>query len=119
MPKLYEIEGYLSGIKIRRRSWTAREYIFFNQINWVDGDGEFQQPNFLDNVCDYDDWETYEETKKKRKMWRWLVESATDIYITESYYDENGKGKDPGCVYMETDDSRKFTKYGEPIEVGQ
>lgn len=33
--KIYEIDGYLTGIKLRQKSWAKGNYIYFDKVYWV------------------------------------------------------------------------------------
>jgi len=82
--KAYEIEGWLSGIKIRRVGWDDEDlWIKFSasEDKWVDCEGNdcFE----LRGLFSHEDWEKYVEGKRKVKMLAYLV----DFYSPSGYMD--------------------------------
>lgn len=68
------------GKKIRREKWPRNMYISIDT---------FFQPGFISSEYLRDDWEIYEEPKKKRivKMWPALCSSYNGgYYLTDSIY---------------------------------
>jgi hypothetical protein len=72
------IEQYGFGVKVRRKSWGSEEWAI---VYGLTPNGLGYAVAWADNsVCHwsrstvYSDFELYTEPKKKKKMWKWLVQ---------------------------------------------
>lgn len=77
MSRLWEIEGWDRGAKVRRKEWNRDAFDTF--------EGSSTAISLL--ALRADDWELYEEPKKKRivKMW-----PALHLHHGDSYFITNG-----------------------------
>lgn len=96
--RAYEIEGWLDGIRIKRKSWD-KQYIYYDSDQWIYQNGPTPKPEVgiylrVDELFDCKDWEIYQEPKQKKAYWLWAFDEGDGYEISGYYYDENGVATD-------------------------
>jgi len=99
-----DLKNYI-GKKIRLNTWKENEFFILNAVgeqkmlglmgNDKDEKVVYKNENDQGELRFRYFWETYEEPKKKVKMWKWIVRQASDdmIAMTSYFYssEENAK----------------------------
>lgn len=112
--RAYEIEGWLTGTKIRRKSWgrPTDHYFFSPDRKWhnvtyrIDHDKDFLAHLFI-----ADDWEPYTEPPRKRKVtqYRDTILCGDGSFYTGSWSSNKNSGLE--IVHTET---REIEVEGKP-----
>lgn len=90
--KLTEIPNYLTGIKLRKKSFATTKYIYFDGVQFLSDKGGIW---IKSADAKHDDWEVFHE---KKRYWRWLI-NAGGWYKTPQYRDEAGWDTDGHGYY--------------------
>lgn len=85
--KLYEIEGYLDGRKVRKKEWGNSDYIYFKKGFWVWDDGDVF---CVDEDGIKENWEEYKEPKKKEKYHLYNIKSSYGWWRTQYFFNDKG-----------------------------
>lgn len=82
------------GKKVRRHSWTKGSYLHLTPNGLFNEDGTSERFLMAGN-----DWELYEEPKKKIKVFEWLVEGfySKPVIKGDILSEEEAKKKYPGA----------------------
>ncbi len=90
--RAYQISGWLDGVKIRRRGWNKKNYIYFNDKGWFTSNGY----EFTYDLVDFKlyDWEVYKEPKEKKRYWLWNIKGNIFWYKGNNFIDDNGRTTD-------------------------
>lgn len=90
--RAYEIEGWLTGTKIRQRVWGLNGYVSFDpneENNWIDEDGNIYDADY-ESFFTYTDWEAWQEpVVEKRPEKGERVPKMGDIVIAVLKFDSN------------------------------
>ncbi len=115
--KLYEIEGYLEGVKIRHPNWEEGFYTYFNKGVWFDEkDKRFYIDEYLALKGVY--WELYEEPKEKVMLSRYRIYDTRNerVYISDDYLSAETVEGNLAWVKEHNSEYQRYEKYGEEIE---
>ena len=98
--KLYEIEGFDTGVKVRQKSWKREGFIYYNALDkcWLNGSNDEKTADT--DVVDFNEpvWEVYEEPKKERWVKFYRVFDAIGGWFPSTFYSENNEYIDGGTI---------------------
>lgn len=107
--KLYEIEGFDKGAKVKRKKWTKTKYVIYAKGCFINSSKKEKIISIKD-IIEKNDWLVYEEPKKFKRYWLWNIKTQNNIWYRYYIFLNDELVDTSGVTHFPTEVSRKKIK---------